>query len=90
MSETRLFDRRNMASRNCTYRNRPPPLPRLTSGEFLSRQESLPTATATTPLMALPLQNNVTETTCTNDICDCIIPHHAIVMNGDKFKSESC
>lgn len=92
MSETRLFDRRNVQARrtkDSTYRNRPPPLPRLSSVEFMSRKDSLPTATATTPLMAIPSQINATESTCTNEICDCIIPH-GIMINGDKFKSESC
>jgi hypothetical protein len=107
MSETRLYDRRNnMSSRRMhenTYRCRPPPLPRLSSSEFVSRQESLPTATATTPLMAVSSQLNGTEAACTNDVCECLMPHesittikyrqtspHAIMINGDKFKSDSC
>lgn len=108
MSETRLYDRRNMSTRRIkesTYRNRLQPLPRLSSSEFMSRQESLPTATATTPLMAGNSRTN-NDVTCTNDICDCILPHdclaasnsikyhqsspHAIMVNGDRFKSESC
>lgn len=107
MSETRLYDKRNLASvrrlKECSYRNRLTPMPKLSSGDF---QESLPTAaTATTPLMAN--NNHMNHTTCTNEMCDCILPHEfttaasikyrqssphvATLINGnDRFKSESC
>lgn len=78
MSETRLYDKRNAAStrrlKECSYRNRLTPMPKLSSGDFASNHESLPTAaTATTPLMAN--NTHLNNTTCTNEMCDCILPH---------------
>lgn len=102
MSETRLYDRRNVALLKSSYRNRPTPMPRLSSQEFMSQQEQqLPTATATTPLMMgvnSRLPNNATaeQITCTNEICDCILPHNDCDMmkedsssGGVKFRNST-
>lgn len=110
MSETRLFDKRNPAStrrlKEYSYRNRLTPMPKLSSGDFASNHEALPTAaTATTPLMSN--NSNVNNAVCTNEICDCILPHEltttagikygqsqphvtTLINGSDRFKSESC
>lgn len=93
MSETKLHDKRNLTSarrlKECSYRNRLTPMPKLSSGDFESRQDSLPTAaTATTPLMAnnSNLNNNIT---CTKEICDCILPHDCNTTASIKCRQSS-
>jgi hypothetical protein len=108
MSETRLCDKRYMSTRKAkeasSLRNRPQ-LPKLNDDphEYVSRQESLPTAT--TPLMMMGNSNITAVNSSDNMNCDCVLPQDGITttvkyrQNGhdttavvDAFgaKSESC
>lgn len=83
MSETRLYDKRYMSSRRMkehSLRNRAMPLPKLSdTHEFISRQESMATATATTPLMTVNVNSHANEGNSADDVkCDCILPQDAI------------
>lgn len=98
MNEMRTFDKQQYSVsrriRETSLQNHPK-LPKLSdSHEYISRHDSL--VTATTPLMV----NNNALSTPNNAICDCILPQdsvtaivfHRTANSYDAFgaKSESC